>query len=84
MEVFFGKVTQLLPLLGCDLFGATRAGAVQQPLICEIKGLRAYSYRTPTGFLVLKNSEAVAELRPSAIKHAGWMVKMRDSSLLMA
>jgi hypothetical protein len=78
MDVFFGKVAQLLPLLGCDLFGSTRAGAAQQPLVCEIKGLRAYGYRTPTGFLVLKNSEAVAELRPSASKHAGWMIRIRE------
>lgn len=77
MDVFFGKVAQLLPLLGCDLFGATRAGVVQQPLVCEIKGLRAYGYRTPAGFLVLKNSEAVAALRPSAAKHAPWMASLQ-------
>jgi hypothetical protein len=77
MEVFFGKVTQLLPLLGCDLFGTARNPVTQQPLICEIKGLRAYGYRTPGGFLVLKNSEAVAELRPSAAKHASWMASLQ-------
>lgn len=77
MEVFFGKVAQLLPLLGCDLFGTVRADHAQQPLVCEIKGLRAYGYRTPTGFLVLKNSEAVAELRPSAAKHAPWMASLQ-------
>lgn len=81
MEVFFGKVTQLLPLLGCDLFGTARNPITQQPLICEIKGLRAYGYRTPTGFLVLRNSQAVAELRPSASKHAGWMIKLREQLL---
>ena len=77
MEVFFGKIAQLLPLLGCDLFGVARAVVTQQPLVCEIKGLRAFGYRTPAGFLVLKNSEAVAELRPSAAKHAPWMAALQ-------
>jgi hypothetical protein len=76
MEVFFERVAQLLPLLGCDLFGTTRE-AVRQPLVCEIKGLRAFGYRTPNGFLVLKNSEAIAELRPSAARHAPWIALLQ-------
>lgn len=78
MEVFFGKIAQLLPLLGCDLFGLARVGATRQPLVCEIKGLRAFGYRTPGGFLVLRNSEAVTELRPSAAKHVPWMAALRN------
>jgi hypothetical protein len=81
MEVFFGKVVQLLPLLGCDLLGAAHTTAATIPLVCAIKGLRAHGYRTPGGFLVLKNSEAVAELRPSAAKHAPWMVVQREQLL---
>lgn len=77
MDVFFGKVAQLLPLLGCDLFGTVRIGHGQQPLVCEIKGLRAFGYRTPNGFLVLKNSEAVGEVRPSAAKYAPWIVPLQ-------
>lgn len=77
MEVFFGKIAQLLPLLGCDLFGVARAVLSLQPLVCEIKGLRAYGYRTPSGFLVLKNSEAVAELRPSTARHAPWIALLQ-------
>lgn len=77
MEVFLGKVTQLLPLLGCDLFGPRPVGNAPKPLHCEIKGLRAQGYRTATGFLVLKNSEAVAALRPSAAKHAPWMAALQ-------
>lgn len=77
MEVFLGKVTQLLPLLGCDLFGPRLSGNAPKPLHCEIKGLRAHGYRTATGFLVLKNSEAVAALRPSAAKHAPWIATLR-------
>ncbi len=76
MEGFFERVTQLLPLLGCDLFGPAPE-AVRQPLVCEIKGLRAFGYRTPGGFLVLKNSEAIAELRPSAAKHAPWIALLQ-------
>lgn len=81
MEVFFGKVAQLLPLLGCDLFGTARAPTRSTPLICAIKGLRAYGYRTANGFIVLKNSEAVAEVRPSAAIHVGWMIALRDRLL---
>jgi len=81
MEVFFGKIAQLLPLLGCDLFGATRPTVANAPLMCAIKGLRAFGYRTPGGFLVLKNSEAVAEVRPSAAKHSPWMIALRGRLL---
>jgi len=77
MEVFFSKIAQLLPLLGCDLFGPTRRETATMPLVCTIKGLKAYGYRTPSGFLVLKNSEAVAELRPSAARHAPWMAALQ-------
>lgn len=81
MEVFLGKVAQLLPLLGCDLFGTVRTAAATMPLVCTIKGLKAYGYRTPGGFLVLKNSEAVVEVRPSANTHAQWMVSLRETLL---
>lgn len=82
MEVFFGKIAQLLPLLGCDLFGAMRTTAAAMPLVCTIKELKAYGYRTPGGFLVLKNSEAVPEIRPSASKHAPWMTPLRRQLLV--
>ena len=87
MEVFFGKVAQLLPLLGCDLFGTARAAVEIQPLVCSIHDLKAYGYRTPAGFMVLKNSEAVKELRPSAARHAPWMAALqrqiiRDGNLV--
>lgn len=81
MEVFFGKVAQLLPLLGCDLFGTARPTAATMPLVCTIKELKAYGYRTPGGFLVLKNSEAVREIRLSASKHAPWMTPLRRQFL---
>jgi hypothetical protein len=78
MEVFFGKVAQLLPLLGCDLFGVTRSETAAPPLVCTIHDLKAYGYRTPGGFMVLKNSEAVKELRPSAARHAPWMATLQS------
>lgn len=77
MEVFLGKVTQLLPLLGCDLFGPQPSGLKPRLLHCEIKSLCAIGYRTPRGFLVLKGSEAVSDLRPSAAKHAPWIAQLR-------
>lgn len=88
MEVFFGKVAQLLPLLGCDLFGTARGLVSPMPLLCTIHELKAYGYRTPGGFMVLKNSEAVKKLRPSAAKHAPWMAALqrqliRDGSLVV-
>ncbi len=82
MEVFFGRVVQLLPLLGCDLIGAKNVIPTKIPLVCSIKGLRAFGYRTPGGFRVLKNSEAVADLRSSATRHAGWMISLRRQLMI--
>ncbi len=72
MEVFLEKINQLLPVLGVELLvPATRTNtgkAKQQVLFCDIKGLRARGYPVPDGFLVLKNSEAVAQERASSEK----------------
>lgn len=72
MEVFLGKISQLLPVLGVDLLVRASGPATGQPekaaLLCEIKGHRAKGYRTPNGFVVLKDSEAVARERASTEK----------------
>ena len=72
MEVFFERINQLLPVLGIDLLvpasGGTTEKAKQAFLYCEIKGVKAKGYRTPSGFLVLKDSEAVSVERPSSEK----------------
>ena len=70
MEVFLEKICQLLPVLGVDLFVTAPVSppSAKAVLLCEIKGLKAKGYRTPNGFLVLKDSEAVARERASAEK----------------
>jgi hypothetical protein len=82
MEVFLEKVNQLLPVLGIDLLVPTSSTAIQTPqkelLFCEIKGLKARGFRIPNGFLVLKDSEAVATERPSSEKWP-WTRNMRQT-----
>ena len=72
MEVFLEKINQLLPVLGIDLLVPASGTAVEKSkttlLRCEIKGIKAQGYRTPNGFLVLKDSQAVATERPSSKK----------------
>lgn len=72
MEVFLEKINQLLPVLGIDLLVPISGAAIEKAkntlLFCEIKGIRAKGYRTPNGFLVLKDSEAVSTDRPSSEK----------------
>jgi hypothetical protein len=82
MEVFLGKISQLLPVLGVDLLvpasGTATGEAEKAPLLCEIKGHRAKGYRTPNGFLILKDSEAVAHERASVEKWP-WPRDMRQA-----
>lgn len=59
-----------MPVLGADALlpiGSTPSGNVEtQILVCEIKGLKATGRLTPAGFVVLKDSQAVLQERPSA------------------
>ena len=54
--------------------------------MCDIKGLRARGYPIPDGFLVLKESEAVAQERASSEKWP-WTrnlrQKLKDDDVLM-
>ena len=72
MEVFLEKIHQLMPVLGADALlpiGSNSAGhAKKQILVCTIKGLQATGHVTPTGFIVLKGSQAVFKERASAQK----------------
>lgn len=81
MEVFLEKINQLLPVLGIDLLVPTSSTSIRTPrkelLLCEIKGLKARGFRIPNGFLVLKDSEAVASERPSSEKWP-WTRNMRQ------
>lgn len=69
MDVFFQKIEQLLPVLGQDFLKPMQQSADPtasiERLYCSIKGLRATGQMTDNGFLVLKESEAVLEERPS-------------------
>lgn len=70
MEVFFARIRQLLPVLGCDLLAPiAEPTAKAQPggiLLYRIKGAEARGQRTANGFVVYRGSTAVPELRPSA------------------
>jgi hypothetical protein len=81
MEVFLGKMYQLLPVLGVELLVAVSekpgSGAKKKELLyCEIKGIKAAGYPVPSGFLVLEGSEAVHKERPSVEKWP-WPKNMR-------
>jgi hypothetical protein len=80
MEVFLEKMCQLLPVLGVDLFVPASAAPIgaRAVLVCEIKGLKARGYRTPNGFLVLRDSEAVVRERASSEKWP-WPRNMRQA-----
>ena len=70
MEIFLERIHQLMPVLGADALlpiGSIPSGHVEkQLLVCEIKGLKATGHLTPTGFVVLKGSQAVLKERASA------------------
>jgi len=84
MEVFLEKINQLLPVLGIDLLvpmsGSTTVTPQRELLHCEIKGVKARGYRSPNGFLVLKDSEAVPTERPSSKKWP-WTRNLRQKLL---
>lgn len=74
MEVFLGKMQQVLPTVGVEAFlnkasSVTNGAKKKQPLTCNIKGVTAHGYLTPNGMVVLKGSQAVLKERTSAKKH---------------
>lgn len=82
MEVFLGRIRQLLPVLGSDIL----TPLVQPPtsmsapelLFCTIKNAEAQGKRSPNGFVVYRGSTAVAEERPSAHR---WVKSLRQQLL---
>ena len=70
MEIFLDRIHQLMPVLGADallpISSPPEGSAERQILACEIKGLKATGRLTPTGFVVLKASQAVLKERASA------------------
>jgi hypothetical protein len=70
MEVFFGRIRQLLPVLGSDILTPiAQPTAKAQPggvLFCRMKGAVARGQRTAGGFVVFRESTAVLKERPAA------------------
>ena len=85
MEVFLGKIYQLLPVLGVELLTQLSDETSTDrkkfdALSCDIKGVKAKGYPVPNGFLVLKGSEAVHKERPSVEKWP-WPKNLRNKFL---
>jgi len=83
MEVFLAKIHQLLPVLGSDIVtpiinSSTLSRVSKEELTCSIKGLVARGRRTPNGFVVFHESQAVVENRPSAQKQHPYVVDLRE------
>jgi hypothetical protein len=73
MEVFFSRIRQLLPVLGCDIITPiAQPAAKAQPggvLYCRMKEAEARGQRTANGFVVFQGSTASLEDRPSTEKY---------------
>lgn len=84
MEEFLQKITQLLPVLGSELLTPILGSSTAEgtpTLICAVKGLAAQGRRTENGFVVLAGSQAVAEVRPSAVTYIPAVLRLRDQYL---
>jgi hypothetical protein len=72
MDIFLFRMEQLLPILGQDFLKPLVKQEVSRKsdlLFCEIKNLKATGRQTDNGLVVLKDSEAVLEERPSTQKY---------------
>jgi hypothetical protein len=81
MEVFLGRIRQLLPVLGSDILSPVAQQVKAQPgglLFCRVKGAEARGQRTPNGFVVLSGSTAVLEERPSAESYPYVLLKRKE------
>lgn len=79
MEVFLGRIRQLLPVLGSDiltpLVQPPKSVSAPDLLFCTIKNAEAQGQRSPNGFVVYKGSTAVVDERPSA---QSWIKSLRQ------
>ncbi|TAN39948.1 MAG: GIY-YIG nuclease family protein [Nitrospirae bacterium] len=81
MEVFLERIAQLLPVLGSELLTpvVSQAQRVDQGMLtCKMKGAVATGTRTPSGFVVLKGSTAVMQIRESAKTSGQWVISLRN------
>ncbi len=72
MDIFLFRMEQLLPILGQEFLKPIVKQEVMKKsdlLFCEIKTLKATGRQTDNGLVVLKDSEAVLEERPSTQKY---------------
>ena len=85
MEVFLERISQLLPVLGSELLTpVVTPSTPEEPqvlLTCKMKGALASGMRTPNGFVVLKGSTAISQLRESVIANGPWIVTLRQQLL---
>jgi hypothetical protein len=81
MEIFLEKIEQLLPALGVEVLVpiaiSPESHEESRALFCEISGLKATGHLTPNGIVVLAQSQAVPNLRPSA-KDYPWVINARE------
>jgi Domain of unknown function (DUF4357) len=82
MEVFFGRIRQLLPVLGSDILTPiAQPAAKAQPggvLLCRMKGAEARGQRTAAGFVVFHGSTAVLKERPAAESYPTVLAQRRQ------
>jgi hypothetical protein len=75
MEVFLGKMQQVLPVLGIDAFvppvSQEQRDTQTELMTCRIKDIAASGYLTPNGMVVLSGSQAVLQERDSAKNYPG-------------
>ncbi|KHE91089.1 MAG: GIY-YIG nuclease family protein [Candidatus Scalindua rubra] len=72
MDIFLFRMEQLLPILGQEfLKPVVKQEVIKKSdlLFCEIKNLKATGRQTDNGLVILKDSEAVLEERPSTQKY---------------
>jgi len=85
MEVFLGRIRQLLPVLGSDLLTPIAAALTERRsddvLYCRIKDVEARGQRTADGFVVYAESTAVLHDRPSAQERHPFAVALRKKLL---
>lgn len=81
MEIFLEKIEQLLPALGVEVLVPIAASPESKEearlLYCEVSGLKASGHLTPNGIVVLAQSQAALNLRPST-KDYPWVVNARE------
>ena len=84
MDIFLDRILKLLPVMGTSLFSmpVISEQAVNERLICKIKGLVAYGNRTDNGFIVYKGSQAVLEDRKSSVRSRARREQLIEKGIL--